>query len=82
MLSGQHGQRTKIETRSRPWLVSPQVASSPLFPIFMEGQCQTDRKIMSSCGLIEKLEAGDSVMGDKGFIVKDFLSYCLHPTSD
>lgn len=51
--------------------ITPSDAVSFFYNLF--GGSISDRKLTSQCGLLELLEAEDSVMADKGFTIADFL---------
>ena len=36
--------------------------------------CIPDKKLVEVCGILEKLECGDEIMGDKGFHIQDLLA--------
>jgi len=52
--------------------ITPSGAISFLSPAY-EGSI-SDKKLVEVCGLLEKLETGDEIMADKGFVIQDLLT--------
>lgn len=52
--------------------ITPSRAVSFLSPAY-EGSI-SDRKLVEVSGLLDRLETGDEIMADKGFVIQDLLS--------